>query len=112
MLAQVRQFEIQTVMAARAEPVRQIITAGLLLPQVELDRQLKVVHAFFITQQHIQFTQGVTLLANGQVGRQHLDTRRGMQGELPEAFVVQPQTAHRALAQPLLQGLAVGIQAQ
>ena len=108
-LVQVRQLAVQAVVTARAKPLRAVAAVAVLRAQVELDRQLQVMHAFAVAQQHVQFTEGVPLTADRQVGRQQFHPRRMLHGKLPEAFVVQAQAPGPTLIQPVAQGAVVQI---
>ena len=90
-LGQVRQLAVQSIMAARAQPLRGVLAVAGLRAQVEFDRQLQVVHAIAVTQQHVQLAQGMPGAADRQVGGEQFHTRRMSHGELPQAFVVQAQ---------------------
>ncbi len=109
-LAQVRQLAIQAIMAAGAEPVLRFLATALLRSEVELDRQFQVMHAIAVTQQHIEFAEGVAVTADRQVGADQFDPRGMAYGELPEPLVVQPQPARGGLGQPVLQGLRIMVQ--
>lgn len=104
MLREVAQFQVEPVLAARAQPVSGVAATRA---QVELHRQLQVVLAFVIAQQQIQLAQGLTVLANRQVGGDDLDIRRRVQGELPQAFVIETEAAHRFRGQPGMQGTGI-----
>ncbi|MNN43372.1 hypothetical protein D3C81_1576060 [compost metagenome] len=82
----------------------------VLRPQVQLDRQLKVVHTVAVAQHYVQFAQGVATVTDCQVGRQQLDAGCLAQGKLPQPFVVKPQPPAAELCQPLAQRAIVGIQ--
>ncbi|MNO05206.1 hypothetical protein D3C81_2265080 [compost metagenome] len=58
--------------------------------KVELDRQFQVVDTFGITQQQVEFAQGLSGDADRQVGRQQVHARCLVQGELPEPLVIEP----------------------
>ncbi|MNY16286.1 hypothetical protein D3C86_1495430 [compost metagenome] len=105
------ELDIQAVVAARADPVGAFGTALLLRAEVEFDRQFQVVHAFLVAQQQVEFAEGLAVLADRQVGRQQLDTGGGVQGELPETFVIQAQAAHRTLCQPVQQATWILVEA-
>ena len=51
MLAEVLEFAVQPVIAAGAEPLRRVRAVTVLRNEVEIDRQLQVMHAFAVTQQ-------------------------------------------------------------
>ncbi len=50
-MAEVVEFDIQPVVATGAQPVRKQLATGPLRAEIELDRQLQVVHALFVAQQ-------------------------------------------------------------
>ncbi len=50
MLAQVRQFSVQPIVATRAEPLGSVVSITVLRAEVKLDRQLQVMHAVAIAQ--------------------------------------------------------------
>ncbi|MCY1436689.1 hypothetical protein D9M71_528200 [compost metagenome] len=64
MIGQVRKLAVQAVVAARAQPVRRVLAIAARWPQVELDGQFLVMHAFSIAQQNIQLAQGVAARAD------------------------------------------------
>ena len=104
------EFAVQAVIAAGAQPVAGVAAIGLLRAKVQLDRQFQVVNPVTITQQQVQFTQGVAAQADRQVGRDQLNPRRMFDGKLPEPLVIAPQSARGGQRQPLLQRLAVLVQ--
>ncbi len=106
---QVREFGPQPVMAPRPQPGMRVVP-GVLRSQVQLDRQLKVVHTVAVAQHHVQFAQGVPTVTDCKVGRQQLDAGCLAQGKLPQPFVVKPQPPAAELCQPLAQRAIVGIQ--
>ena len=110
MLAQVRQLAIQPVVTARAQPLRRVAAVAVLRAEIQLYRQLYVMHAVTVAQQHIQFAQCLTVQADRQVGGDDLHARRVLHCELPESFVITPQTARGGLRDPVLQLPAVLIQ--
>lgn len=110
MLAQVRQFAVEPVVTARAQPLGGVVPVAGLRAEVELDRQFQVMHAVAVAQQHVQFTQGVPLAANRQVGGNQFYAGCMLHGELPEAFVIQAQAPGPGLGQPVQQAIAVPIQ--
>ncbi|MOA09699.1 hypothetical protein D3C78_1295510 [compost metagenome] len=107
MLAQVFQFAIQSVMATGPQPERGVMAVASLGAEVELDRQLQVMHAVAVTQQHVQLAQCMPFATDRQVGRQQFDPGGMPHGKLPQAFVIQPQSPGAGLGQPILQCVAV-----
>ncbi|MNT51549.1 hypothetical protein D3C72_1885190 [compost metagenome] len=83
MLAQVFQFAIQSVMATGPQPERGVMAVASLGAEVELDRQLQVMHAVAVTQQHVQLAQCVPFATDRQVGRQQFDPGGMPHGKLP-----------------------------
>jgi hypothetical protein len=106
----VRQFAVQSIMAAGAQPLRGIVAVAVLRPQVQLDRQLQVMHAVAITQQHVQLAEGVAFATDRQVGGNQLDARRMLHGKLPETLVVKAQAPGARLGQPMQQAITVPVQ--
>ena len=104
MLREVAQFQIEPIMTAWAEPVSGVAAVRA---EIELHRQFKMVFAFFVAQQQVQFAQRLAVLADRQVGGDDLDIRCRMQGELPQAFVVEAEAAHRFRGQPGMQGTGI-----
>ena len=104
MLREVAQFQVEPVLAARAQPVSGVAATRA---QVELHRQLQVVLAFVIAQQQIQLAQGLTVLANRQIGSDHVYVWCGMQRVLPQALVIETETAQRFCRQPGVQGAGI-----
>ena len=92
MLAQMLQLARQIVGVAGALPVSVGTPIRSARSQIQFDRQFEVMHALRIAQHNIQFAQRSSVLPNGQIRPQQLDARRLLQGELPEAFVIHPQT--------------------
>ncbi|MNJ56442.1 hypothetical protein D3C77_519880 [compost metagenome] len=68
-------------------------------------------HAFGVAQQQVEFAQRAPAQTDRQIGGQQFDTRRGAQGELPEAFVIQAEAAQRAAVQPIQQWLGILLEA-
>ena len=64
------QLEAQAILAGRPQPVVGVISGRLLRAEVQLDRQLQVMHALVIAQQQIQLAQGLPSLAYRQAGGQ------------------------------------------
>src|SRR5690606_29917310 len=110
MSMQMTELEIQSVLAAGAQPACRIAAVTVLWTEVKLDSQLQVMHAFGIAQQQVEFAQGTAAPPDRYVGGQQLDARRVAQGEGPEAFVVQAETARRAAIQPLQHWLRMLLQ--
>ena len=110
MLAQVRQFAVQPIVATRAEPLRSVVPVAILRAEIQFDRQFQVMHAIAIAQQHVQLAQGVTFAADRHIGGNQLDTRRMLHGELPETLIVQAQASGTCLGQPVQQTVTVSIQ--
>ncbi len=77
------QLEIEAVVAARAKPLRVQAAIALSGSEIELHRQLEVVHALVIAEQQVQLTQGGAVLANWQIGCKQLNVRRLGQCVLP-----------------------------
>lgn len=93
MLGKMRQLAVQSVMAARPQPLRRVLAITRLRPEIELDCQFQVMHAIAVAQQHVQLTQGMPGAADRQVGGEQLHARRMLHGELPKSLVVQAQAA-------------------
>ncbi len=104
MLREVAQFQIEPIMTARAKPVSGIAAVRA---EIELHRQFKMVFTFVVTQQQVQLAQGLAVLADRQVGGDHLDIWRSMQGELPQAFVIEAEAAYRSCRQPGMQATGI-----
>lgn len=109
-LAQVRQFAVQPIVATRTEPLRGILSVAVLRAEVQLDRQFQVMHAVAIAQQHVQLAQGVTLATDRHVGGNQLDPRRMLHGELPESLIIKAQAAGTGLGQPVQQAVTVPVE--
>ncbi len=111
-LAQVGELQVQAIVVAGAEPV--VVLAAVSGPeaQIELYRQLQMVHALVIAEQQVQLAEGAAVLPDRQVGRDQLQVGRLAQRVLPEPFVVQPQAPIAALRQPGLEDRRLGILAQ
>lgn len=110
MIAQMIKLERQAVLAAWSEPLPGIAAIALLWSEIELYRQLLMMHAAIILNKQIKLSQRMSSLANRQIGRQQRNARRCHQGELPESLVIQAQATDRVLRQPLLQRRWVSIQ--
>ncbi len=104
------QFQVEPVVAAGAEPEAGIVAVARQRAQVELHRQLQMVLAFGVAQQQVQLAQGLAVLAYRQVGRDHLDVGGGVQGELPQALVVQAEAPGRFRQQPGMQRIRGAVQ--
>lgn len=100
MLCEMTQLQIEPIMTARAEPVSGIAAVRA---EIELHRQFKMVFTFVVTQQQVQLAQGLAVLADRQVGGDYLDIWRSMQGELPQAFIIEAEAAYRFCGQPGVQ---------
>src|SRR5690606_27824929 len=101
MPGQVVELAVQPVLGARPEPLRRVAAVAGARAEIELYRQLHVAHPLAIAQQQVPSAQGASAQADRQVAGQKLPARRGPQGELPEAFVVESQAPPAALRQPL-----------
>ena len=66
-----------------------------------------MVFAFCVAQQQVQFAQRLAVLADRQVCGDDLDIRCRMQGELPQALVIETEAAHRFRGQPGMQGTGI-----
>ncbi len=97
-------------MTTRPQPLRRIAAIAILRAKVELDRQFQVMHAVAVTQQHVEFAEGVPGAADWQVGGDQFDARRMRDGELPKTLVIQTQTAGARLRQPLQQAITVVVE--
>lgn len=99
---QMGQLAVQAVVAAGAHPVRRVV--ALAGAQIELHRQLQMVHAVLVAQQQVQLAERASAQADRQVAGQQLDAGCRLQGKLPESLVVEAQAADRAVGQPAEQG--------
>ncbi len=110
MQAEVFQFAVEAVVAARADPLGGFAAIAMAWAQIELDCQLQVVNALRIAQEQVELAQGLAGDADRQVGRQQFHIRRLAQSELPEALVVEAEATVGGLRQPVLQWQGVLIQ--
>ena len=72
MVCQMAQLQVESIMAAGAQPIRGLAAAGT---QVELHRQLQMVFALVVAQQQIQFAQCLAVVTDRQIGGDHFDIR-------------------------------------
>ena len=75
-LAQVGELQVRAIVVAGAEPV--VVLAAVTGPeaQIELYRQLQMVHATVIAEQQVQLAEGAAVLPDRQVGRDQLQVGR------------------------------------
>src|SRR5690606_18361669 len=85
------QLDVQSVVAAGAEPVIVPAAVAVLQAQVKPHRQFKMMDASGVAEDQIEFAKGLAVLADRKVGFQQVYIRCLAQRELPEAFVIQPQ---------------------
>ncbi len=105
-----RQFTVESVMAARPEPLRGVPAIPLLRAEVQLDRQLQMMDAVTIAQQQVQFAQRMAFVADRQVRGNQFDARRVLHGKLPQPFVIQAQASRPSQGQAVQQRVAVAVQ--